>query len=214
MILKLSIPSSIQGIFIFMSFTIMTVAVNKLGVLASAVLGITNRIDGFLIMPIMAFGGAVSVMTAQNMGAKLMERAKQSFYAGFLMSLAFGIPSFYLMYFRPEWLMQIVNSNPKIITSGGEFMLAYSPDCLLLAIVFCLNGFFNGCGRTLFTMGNNILTSLGFRIPLIFMAKDLFEVGLAMPISTFPQIGISLVYFYSGRWKKYLIAKANNHHSE
>ncbi|MBR6411603.1 MAG: MATE family efflux transporter [Alphaproteobacteria bacterium] len=214
MILKLSIPSSIQGIFIIMSFTIMTMAVNKFGVIASAVLGITNRIDGFLIMPAMAFGGAVSVMAAQNMGAKLRERAKQSFYAGFLMSLAFSIPAFCLMYFKPEWLMQMVSSDPKIIESGAEFMLAYSPDCLILGIVFCLNGFFNGCGRTLFTMGNNILTSLGLRIPLIFMAGNLFEVGLVMPIATFPQIGISLAYFYCGKWKKYLISGTNSHHSE
>jgi len=213
-ILKLSIPSSIQGIVIFMSFTIMTMAVNKLGVIASAVLGITNRIDGFLIMPALAFGGAVSVMTAQNMGANLISRAKQSFYAGFLMSLVFSIPSFCLMYFRPEWLMRIVNSDPAIIASGAEFMGAYSPDCLILGIVFCLNGFFNGCGRTLFTMGNNILTSVGLRIPLIFMAENLFEVGLVMPISTFPQIGISLAYFYSKRWKKSLISPVNNRRSE
>ena len=130
------------------------------------------------------------------------------------MTLVFSVPAFMLMYFKPDWLMEIVSSNPKIIESGAEFMLAYSPDALLLAIVFCLNGFFNGCGRTIFTMGNNILTSVGFRIPLIFMAGNLFEVGLVMPISTFPQIGISLAYFYSGRWKKYLISKTNNRRSE
>ncbi|MDY6408056.1 MAG: MATE family efflux transporter [Pseudomonadota bacterium] len=212
MILRLSIPSSIQGIFIFLSFTIMTIAVNKLGVVSSAALGITNRIDGFLIMPALAFGGAVSVMTAQNMGAKFHTRARNCFYAGFLMSLIFAIPSFGVMYFYPKWLMELANSNPEIISAGSQFMSAYSPDCLLLALVFCINGFFNGCGRTTFTMGNNILSSAGFRIPLIFIATDLFEVGLAMPLSTLPQLAISITYFYIGRWKKSLIP--NNHHSE
>ena len=214
MILKLSIPSSVQGIFIFMSFTIMTMAVNKFGVIASAVLGITNRIDGFLIMPAMAFGGAVSVMTAQNMGARLTARAKRGFYAGFLMSLIFSVPAFLIMYFRPEWLIQIVNSDPKIIASAAEFMWAYSPDCLILGLLFCTNGFFNGCGRTMFTMANNILSSAGCRIPLIFLSGNLFEVGLVMPIATIPQIGISLAYFYSGRWKKELISGTNNRRSE
>ena len=213
-ILKLSIPSSIQGIFIFMSFTIMTVAVNKLGVIASAVLGVTHRIDGFLIMPAMAFGGAVSIMTAQNMGAKLIKRAKQSFYAGLLMSLIFAVPAFAIMYFNPELLLRIVSSNPQIIASGSEFMLGYSPDCLLLALVFCTNGFFNGCGRTIFTMGNNILTSVAIRIPLIFMAGNLFDVGLVMPTSTIPQLLVAIAYFYIGRWKKPLISPVNNHHSE
>jgi len=214
MILKLAIPSAIQGIVIFMSFTIMTVAVNKLGVISSAVLGISNRIDGFLIMPAMAFGGAISVMTAQNMGAKLYARAKNGFYTGFLLSLIFAVPSFLLMFLSPASLMRLATSDPQIVAAGADFMLAYSPDCLLLAFVFCMNGFFNGCGRTGFTMGNNILSSGGFRIPLIFIAKDLFEVGLAMPLSTIPQVLIAAGYFYSGRWKKALIGKPNSHHSE
>jgi len=205
MILKLGIPAAIQQTFIFMSFTIMTVAVNKLGVTASAVLGISNRIDGFMILPSLAFGGAVSVMAAQNMGANLIERAKHAFYTGFLLTLLFAVPSFILMYYYPENLMKIANSDPEIITAGGEFMLAYSPDCLLIPLVFCINGFLNGCGRTRFTMCNNVASSAGIRVPFILWAKNLFQIGLSMPVSTVPQLIVAIAYFYSGRWKKPLI---------
>ena len=211
MILKLGIPAAIQQTFIFMSFTVMTVAVNKLGVTASAVLGISHRIDGFMIMPALAFGGAVSVMAAQNMGAKLMIRAKHAFYTGFLLTLFFAVPSFILMYYYPEMLMRVANSDPEIIKSGAEFMLAYSPDCLLIPLVFCINGFLNGCGRTKFTMVNNVASSAGIRIPFILWGKDLFQIGLSMPASTIPQLLTAIIYFYTGRWKKSLI---NNRRSE
>ena len=205
MILKLGIPTAVQQTIVFASFTIMTLAVNELGVIESAVLGITNRIDGFLIMPALAFCAAISVMTAQNMGANKPERAQKSFFTGFLMSLLFAVPSFYLMLEKPAYLMRLVTSDPALIESGEYFMLAYSPDCLLLAAVFCLNGFFNGCGRTTFTMIVGGMSALVFRVPLIFMARDLFEVGLSMPFSTMPQLLIGIIYFSSNHWKKRLI---------
>jgi len=205
-ILKLGIPAAIQQTFIFMSFTIMTVAVNKLGVTESAVLGISHRIDGFMIMPSLAFGGAVSVMAAQNMGAKLITRAKHTFYTGFLLTLFFAIPSFIIMYYYPELMIRVANSDPKIIKAGAEFILAYSPDCLLIPLVFCINGFLNGCGRTKFTMVNNVASSAGIRVPFILLGKDLFQIGLSMPFSTVPQLMVAIGYFYSGRWKKPLIS--------
>ena len=205
MIMKLGIPMAIQQTIVFVSFTIMTIAVNKLGVVASAALGITNRIDGFLIMPALAFGSAISVSTAQNMGAGEIKRAKRSFYIGLLLALIFAVPSFITMFIWPEKLMALASSDNEIIASGGNFMFAYSPDCLLMGLVFCINGFFNGCGRTTFTMINNVSSSVIFRIPLILMAKTLYGIGLAMPFSTLPQSFIAVAYFFSGKWKKPVI---------
>ena len=102
LILTLGIPSSFQQAIVFISYTIMTIEVNKFGVIEAATLGITNRLDGFLIMPSLAFGAAISVMAAQNIGALKPERAKKALYTGFLLSLIFAIPSFFLMYFWPE----------------------------------------------------------------------------------------------------------------
>ena len=203
-ILKLSIPTAIQQTIVFMSYTIMTVAVNKLGVIESAVLGITNRIDGFLIMPALAFGASISVMAAQNMGAGEAGRAKKTFYTGFLLSLAFAIPSFWLMYDWPQGLMHLASSDESIINSGKIFMFAYSPDCLFMAYIFCVHGFFNGCGRTTFTMGNNILSSV-LRIYLILTAVDIFDVGFSMPVATLLQAVVAVIYFKTGRWKQSLI---------
>ncbi len=203
-ILTLSIPSAIQQSFVFMSYTIMTIAVNKLGVIESAVMGITNRIDGFLIMPSIAFGAAISVMTAQNMGAGEIKRAKQVLYTGFLLSLIIAIPSFLLMYLWPAGLMRLASSDADIIEAGRIFLYSYSPDCLILSCLFCMNSFLNGCGRTGFTMGNNILSSI-VRIYLIFIAVNLFQIGQSMPFSSLPQAIIAVLYFSTGLWKKSLI---------
>ncbi len=209
-ILRLGIPMSIQQTIIFASFTMMTAIVNKMGVIAAAAVGITTKIDGFMIMPSLAFASAVSVMTAQNIGAKQPERAKETFYTGLLMTLCFGAPSFGIMYFYPTELMRIVTSHPDIVTAGADFIRGYSPDGVLLCLVFCLNGFLNGCGRTTFTMVNNISSTVLFRIPLLLRATNLFQAGFALPLATIPQIGMALFYFCRGYWRQSVIEKKEN----
>ena len=207
LILKLGIPSSFQQAIVFMSYTIMTIEVNKFGVIEAATLGITNRLDGFLIMPSLAFGASISVMTAQNIGASQPHRAQKALYTGILLSLVFAIPSFFMMYFWPDKLMRLVSSDDIIIQAGDIFMKAYSPECIFMALVFCIHGFINGSGHTSFTMVNNIFVSLAIRVPLILWAANLYEVGLSMPFSTLPQIVIALLYLASGYWKKSVIGE-------
>ena len=115
------------------------------------------------------------------------------------------LPAFITMYTNAEWVMNLFTNNANIIQRGSEFIVAYSPDCILLCLVFCINGFMNGCGRTTFTMTNNVSSTLFVRIPLIYIATSLFAVGLALPIATAPQITFALIYFYSGKWKKSII---------
>ena len=73
-----------------------------------------------------------------------------------------------------------------------------------MAYIFCVHGFFNGCGRTTFTMGNNILSSV-LRIYLILTAVDIFDVGFSMPVATLLQAVVAVIYFKTGRWKQSLI---------
>ena len=206
MILKLGIPTAIQEGMVQISFDIMSMVVNKFGVAASAVFGITNRIDNFMFLPALAFGSAISVMAAQNMGANKIQRAKESFYVGFLLSLIFAVPAFLMTFMWPEQLMRlVVASDEQIITLGGNFMYSYSITCLLWALIFCIDGFLNGCGRTTFTMVNSLFCSVAIRIPLFLIATTLFAIGFSVPVSAMPQVLVSLFYFYMGWWKKRII---------
>ena len=207
MILKLGIPTAIQNGILYLSFTITVISINKLGVVVSAALSITDRIESFMLLPAIAFGSAISVVVAQNMGANKINRAKESFYIGYLLSLLFAIPSFLLMFVWPEKLIRLISSNPEYIETGAQFMHVYSPACLFVVIVCSVNGLLVGSGRTTFVMINDIIASVIFRIPLILMATGLIEIGLALPLATLPRAILPLCYFVSGRWKRPLLIK-------
>ena len=84
-------------------------------------------------------------------------------------------------------------------------MKTYSLDCVLVAIIFNMNGYFNGFGQTFFTMAHSLAATFLGRVPLTFLFSrmsgvTLFEMGLAVPGSTL--ISVILCIWYLQRMKK------------
>lgn len=73
-IMVLGAPIALQDALINISFLIITVIVNQMGVIASASLGVVEKIIVFAMLPPMAISSAVATMTAQNYGAGLIQR--------------------------------------------------------------------------------------------------------------------------------------------
>jgi Na+-driven multidrug efflux pump len=65
-VMTLGAPIALQDALINISFLIITVIVNQMGVIASASLGVVEKIIVFAMLPPMAISSAVATMTAQN----------------------------------------------------------------------------------------------------------------------------------------------------
>lgn len=210
-ILKLGLPISLQESMVNLSFLIISAAVNALGVAASAAVGIAGKFDGFAMLPATALSGAISSMVAQNMGAGQSERARKTMYTGIVFSLAAATLFFLWVQLAPESVMGLFGAEGDVTAAGVEYMRAFSIDFLMVSFVFCMNGFFNGCGSTVFSMANGLLSTFLVRIPLVFLlesvfpAAPLFGIGLAAPIASAVSIVVGLVYMKSGRWKRDLV---------
>ena len=77
--------------------------------------------------------------------------------------------------------------------------------------MFCLNGFFSGCGHTGFSMANSLIATFGVRAPgvliiSLFPGATMFHIGLAAPVASVVQVAIQLLYLRSGRWRKGIFA--------
>ena len=69
-IMVLGAPIALQDALINVSFLIITVIVNQMGVIASASLGVVEKLMGFLMLPAIALGSALASLIALNVGAK------------------------------------------------------------------------------------------------------------------------------------------------
>lgn len=68
-ILIVGFPLALQDALVNISFLIITAVINTMGLVASAAVGVVEKIIIFAMLPPTAFGSAVSAMTAQNIGA-------------------------------------------------------------------------------------------------------------------------------------------------
>ncbi len=192
-IFRLGFPIAFQDLLVSISFLAITAIVNTLGVIASAGVGIAEKLCGFIMLVPSAFNQPMATFVSHNIGAQRPERVNRALAYGIGTSFGIGILMAYFSYFHGDLLAGIFARDPEVIAAAAEYLKAYAIDCLLVSFLFCMIGYFNGCGKTLFVMIQGIIGAFGIRIPVsLAMSKlvpvSLFQVGLATPCSSLVQI--------------------------
>ena len=200
-ILIVGFPLALQDALVNVSFLIITAVINTLGLVASAAVGVVEKIIVFAMLPPTAFGSAVSAMTAQNIGAGKPERAKKVLQYGIAYSLIFGLIAAAYCQIWPETLTAIFSNDSEVIIVAGQYLKSFSIDCIIVSFVFCFNGYFSGNGKSVLSLIHSLIATFGFRIPLTYFISEmagvtLYELGWAAPLSSLVSILICLGYFY------------------
>lgn len=204
---RIGLPISLQDTMVNLSFLVIAAIVNSMGVVTSAAVGIAGKFESFAMLPASAFSAAIASMTAQNMGARQPERAKKTMNIGIALSLGCALLFFAWVQLFPSSVMLIFQADSQVVAAGTEYLRAFSFDFLMVSFVFCMNGFFNGCGHTAYTMANGLVATILIRVPMAFLMsrclpESLFGIGLAAPAASLLSIIWGLFYIRSGRWRK------------
>ena len=208
LMVKLGIPSSVQSIVVNFSFLVMTSLVNVIGgYTASAAVGVVGKFNSFAILPAVAMSSSVSAFAAQNIGARLYDRAKKSLWVGIGIAMAISAAVFAAVQIWPEAIIGVFSPDPELIRNGVEYMRTFSFDYLFVPVMFCCNGLIMGAGHTRFTLLNSALSSLLLRIPVAILFGStlgwgLMGVGLAAPAASVAGVLLAGWFIFSGRWKK------------
>lgn len=206
-ILTLGTPIAFQELLVGISFLVIIAIVNSMGVIASAGVGVAEKLCGFIMLVPSSFMQSMSAFVAQNMGAKKPERANKALVCGIGTSVLAGCLLFYLGFFHGDLLSAIFSKDAEVIAASADYLKAYAIDCLFTAFMFCFVGYFNGCGQTFFVMLQGIIGAFCVRIPVAFLISHmadvtLFRLGLATPCSTIVQIVLCVGYFMISKRKK------------
>ena len=199
-IVTLGAPIALQDLLVGISFLVILAIVNGLGLVASAGVGVAEKVCAFIMLVPAAFMQAMSAFVAQNRGAGKLHRAVQGLNCAVAVSVVFGVAMFVLNFFRGDILSYIFASDPQVIAASADYLRAYAIDCLLTCFLFCFIGFFNGMEYTRFVMVQGIVGAFCVRVPVSFLMShiqpvSLFRIGLATPCSTIVQIALCLICF-------------------
>lgn len=199
-ILRLGSPLALQNSLTGISFLVITSILNSIGLVASAAVGVAEKTVVFIMLIPMSFMSSVSAFVAQNEGAGKPERSRRALFSAMGISLAFGVCMFAFTFFKGDLLAGLFTDDREVIASCAQYLRSYAIDCILVCVLFCSMGYFNGRGKTIFVMAQGILAAFFVRIPYsYFMSRrpgaTMFEIGLASPFATALSIILCAVYF-------------------
>ncbi len=212
----LGVPIALQDLLVGISFLVLLAIVNGLGLVASAGIGVAEKVCAFIMLIPAAFMQAMSAFVAQNIGAGQYGRAKKALAYAIGVSTLLAVVMFVITFWRGDLLSGIFANDPDVIFASADYLKAYAIDCLLTCFLFCFIGFFNGLGMTRFVMIQGIIGAFLVRIPVAFLMSrqipvSMFHIGLATPCSTILQVVLCLIWFRKAN-RKYgsvIVADAN-----
>ena len=206
-IFKIGLPTCIQNGITSISFTFITAIVNIVGgVTASAGVGAVGKFNSFAFMPTQAMSASISAMSAQNFGARRLDRAVAACRIGTIFSVCVTYSFFILMMIFPASVLRMFGSDPLMIRDGVIYIRSFAYDFLLIPFVFCFNGFLIGGGHTLFTLITGTLSAVLLRVPVCYflgvtLGWGIKGVGLGAPAASAGVLIVIVIYLLSGRWK-------------
>lgn len=201
-IFKIGIPVAMQDGFIQVAFIAITVIANNRGLDDAAAVGIVEKIIGLLFVVTSAMLSTVSAVSAQNIGAGKIFRARATMLYAMAISASFGAVCAITLQFVPEVAVSFFTNDVHVIKLGSEYLQGYVWDCVLAGIHFCFSGFFTACGLSIISFGHNFLSIIVARIPLSWLASEmypdtLYPMGFAATIGSIFSIIICIVVY---RW--------------
>ncbi len=137
-----------------------------------------NRISSLALHPVMAIGGVLSAFIGQNIGNLNVERAKESFHKGLILSLIImAILSMVLLPLRGTLATIFYERGTDVFDLTVKYMFFLLIGLPLMAIFQAFIGAFNGTGHTKYTFWVSIIRLWGLRIPVILLLVYVIDMG-------------------------------------
>ena len=201
LILKIGLPIAIQDGFIQISFLAITVIANGRGLVDAAAVGIVEKFIGLVFIVPSAMLSTVSAISAQNIGANKMPRAKQTLRTAILITSVYGLVVSITLQFIPQVAVGLFTSDSQVLAQGSDYLRGYVWDCIFASIHFCFSGFFTACGYALISFLHNSLSIVCARVPLAWLSSMLYPDTLyPMGLSTCTGSFISCLICIGAYW--------------
>jgi putative MATE family efflux protein len=199
-------PMGLQMIVISLSSLLLIGLVNAEGVHTAAAYGVTMQLWTYIQMPAMAFGAAVSAMTAQNIGAGQWERVGRITGIAIVQVLAItgAMIALFLLFERPALGLFLGVGSPALpIAMHIQWIATWS--FLLFGITLVIFGTVRANGAVVVPLIILAIGLLPVRIGFAYLGRDWLgsdALWWSFPASTLTNLLLAVIYFRSGRWKQ------------
>lgn len=133
-IIHIGLPTALQACVIDLANMMIQSYINSFGDVAMAGIGAGTKIEGFVFLPVNAFGMALSTFVAQNLGAGKKDRIRAGIKFGLSSAVLAVLAMGALLFFFSPQLVALFNRDPEVIYYG-------TLRGRICGLFFCLCGF-------------------------------------------------------------------------
>lgn len=203
--LRIGVPSGVQGSMYGISNLVIQAAVNGFGTTVVAAWTATGKLDGLYWVTSTAIGSTVCSFIGQCWGAGKIRRMKKSvkIFQTFALSVTVFLSTLLLAIARP--VFGLFMDDAAVIDAAVEIMWYFVPFYFIWSFVDVLSGTFRGVGDTLRPTITIILCNCVLRVVWMFTVVPawhciasvsiIYAISWAMCAITF------IIYYARGNWR-------------
>ena len=206
-IVVIAIPSTLQQSFISIGNIIIQSIINGFGAPVMAGYSAAVKLNNLVITSFTTLGNGISNYTAQNLGARKLDRVKQGFGVGIKLVWMLSLPLFLLYFFGGNIVLKLFMDAPTKLAmqTGITYLKILSPFYFVVSAKLVADGILRGAGMMKKFMIATF-TDLILRVLLAFCfsrtALGATGIWCAWPIGWCVAAVLSIGFYYNGPWKR------------
>lgn len=206
-IVVIAIPSTLQQSFISIGNIMIQSIINGFGAPVMAGYSAAVKLNNLVITSFTTLGNGISNYTAQNLGARKLDRVKQGFGVGIKLVWMLSLPLFLLYFFGGNIVLKLFMDAPTKLAmqTGITYLKILSPFYFVVSAKLVADGILRGSGMMKKFMIATF-TDLILRVLLAFCfsrtALGATGIWCAWPIGWCVAAVLSIGFYYNGPWKR------------
>ena len=205
-IVVIAVPSILQQGSISVGNIIIQSVINSFGPGVMAGYSAAVKLNNLVITSFTTLGNGISNYTAQNMGARKLDRIKQGFRAGVKMVWMLSAPLLVLYFFAGRVLLQLFLNDPSAaaMDTGIIFLRILSPFYFVVSAKLVADGILRGAGlmdRFMIATFTDLILRVVLALVLSKTAMGSTGIWCAWPVGWTVAAVMSFNFYRNGPWK-------------
>lgn len=214
-LLKVGLPLAAQSAFIHFTQLICSAQINTFGLVPSAANSIGNKIQKLINILCNSITAGSGAMIGQNIGAQKYDRVTKIVYTTLALSGAVSLLAMAIAFFLPRQTYRLFTQDVDVIEMGVYYMYVCILTFAFSAIQGSYQAVITGTGNARLGFWAGLLDGVILRLGISFALAYLFDMGIygffwGNSLARLGPISVSLIYYYSGKWKTFRLLKEKN----
>ena len=185
--LRMGLPMAVQFSVLGLGIIILQSVCNKFG--SEQIAGFTTaiRVEQLALQPMISFGIAMAVFTAQNFGARRFDRIREAVRKCSMLMFAFSVVAAIVMFLLGEEVIGVFldNPSPAVMEAAHLYILYTVPIYFFLSQIFIYRNACQGMGVGMIPMLSGVVELVMRSLAAVYLSGPFGYVGicLAEPIA-------------------------------